>query len=456
MTTKEKTIWECAECGHTQNKWAGSCGRCNQWNSLVQEQQFREKKRFETKSETKSKPVRISEVSTASFERLQSGIGEFDRLMGSGVVKGSLSLIAGNPGIGKSTLMIQVAYQFAKAGNIVLYICGEESVEQTSLRARRLGIDHDNLYLLSETSFRAIQKEIKSIKPTLLIVDSVQIMYKDDLPSAPGSVVQVREITMEFLHLSKGEGITTFLIGHVTKSGEIAGPRVLEHIVDTVLEFEGDRHHGFRLLRGVKNRFGSTDDIAIFQMKENGLEEVENPSQVFLEDRSKETAGSSIGCALEGGRSFLIEVQALVTSSSFSSPSRRSAGLDQNRLALLLAVLEKRIGYRLYNSDVFVSLAGGMRISEPALDLAILAALASSFVNQRIDAHTLILGEVGLGGEVRAVPRIETRLKEGIHLGFKRAIMPKRNLKNLAPKFREQIELIGVEVVDDAIKKLFN
>ncbi len=452
--SKEKAAWECIECGLMQPKWSGSCSRCQNWNTFIQKTVFEEKKKkFASKKSTK--PKRIDEIDICDFEKQKTSLKEFDRLMGGGIIKGSLTILGGNPGIGKSTLMLQVANSFAQKGLVVLYVCGEESVEQTSMRAKRIGAKDPHLYLFNETCFYEIRKQIDSIKPQILIVDSIQILYKSDLPSSPGSVVQVREIAMEFLHISKGEGISTFLIGHVTKTGEIAGPRVLEHIVDTVLEFEGDRHHGFRLLRSVKNRFGSTDEIAIFQMKENGLEEVENPSEAFLEDKSQEIFGSAIVPALEGGRSFLLEVQALVTGSSFATPSRRSSGLDQNRLALLLAVLEKRVGYRLYNSDVFVSLAGGIRISEPALDLGIIAALASSFSSRKIEKGIMMIGEVGLGGEIRAVSRIETRLKEGIHLGFHKCILPSRNLKGLSKKLHSKMQLISVDVVDEAINYLF-
>ena len=327
--------------------------------------------------------------------------------------------------------MLQVANALAIQGLTIFYVCGEESVEQTSLRALRIGINPPNLYLLSETAFSSIMAQIDQIDPDVIIVDSVQIVYKSEIPSSPGTVVQVREIATEFMHVSKGRGITTFLIGHVTKTGEIAGPRVLEHIVDTVLDFEGDRQHGFRLLRAIKNRFGPTDEIAIFQMKETGLAEVPNPSQAFLQERMKEVPGSAIVPGLEGIRSFLLEIQALVSATAFATPSRRSTGLDQNRLALLLAVLEKRVGYQMHHCDVFVALAGGLKISEPAIDLGIVMAIASSFMNRPVPSDTIVVGEVGLGGEVRGVSRIETRLKEAIHMGFKRCILPKRNCKGL-------------------------
>ncbi len=451
--TKMKIVWGCKDCGHTQTKWTGSCGACRNWNTLIEEVSLEEKKpRFEGKKMAPAKAVKINEVQAGEVQRLTTKMGELDRLFGNGIVTGSLILVAGEPGVGKSTLMLQIANAIASQGLNVLYVCGEESTEQTSLRARRIGVEHPNIYLLSETNFSAIKAQIDQLNPDVAIVDSVQIVYKAELPSSPGSVVQVREIATEFMHIAKGQGITTFLIGHVTKSGEIAGPRVLEHIVDTVLEFEGDRQHGFRSLRAIKNRFGPTDEIAIFQMREAGLAEVENPSQVFLQERMKEVAGSAIVPGLEGARSFLLEIQALVTTTAFPSPSRKSAGLDQNRLALLLAVLEKRVGYQLFHCDVFVALAGGLKIIEPAIDLGIVLAIASSFTNRAIPSDVIVIGEVGLGGEVRGVSRIETRLKEAIHMGFKKCILPKKNCKGISAAIEEKISLIGVELVDEAIK----
>lgn len=453
--SKTKIAWVCRECGHSQLKWTGSCGGCQNWNTLLEEVQVEEKKkRFESTKSQASKPIRLCDVKIGAFKRIHTQIGELDRLFGGGIVSGSLILIGGEPGVGKSTLLLQMASALVLQGLTVLYICGEESAEQTSLRAQRLKIDHQNLYLLNETLFSSIRAHIEQLQPDVAIVDSVQIMYKGEIPSSPGSVVQVREIATEFMHLAKGHGITTFLIGHVTKSGELAGPRVLEHLVDTVLEFEGDRQHGYRLLRAIKNRFGSTDEISIFQMKETGLAEVANPSDAFLKERVKEIPGSAIVSGLEGARSFLLEIQALVTPTVFPTPSRRCAGLDQNRLALLLAVLEKRVGYQMHHSDVFVALAGGLKIVEPAIDLGILLAIASSYLNRALSADLIVLGEVGLGGEVRAVSRIETRLKEAIHMGFKKCILPKRNCKGISPAILEKIELIDVELVDQAIRKV--
>ncbi len=450
-------LWGCIECGHKQTKWTGSCSTCQKWNTFEQEVEIIDKgKRFDSMKTESAKPLRVKEVSSTEFRRITTKMHEVDRLLGGGIVAGSLSLVAGDPGIGKSTLLLQIAQNLAEQGLIVLYISGEESVEQTSLRARRLGVQDDHLYLLSDTLFSNIKAQIEKLKPDILIIDSIQILYKAELPSSPGSVSQVRELAMEFMHIAKGMGIATFLIGHVTKSGEIAGPRVLEHIVDTVLDFEGDRQHGYRLLRSVKNRFGPTEDIVLFQMGMQGLTEVSNPSLVFLEERLKNLPGSVIIPTVEGSRALLIEVQSLVATTSFSTSTRKSAGLDQNRLTLLLAVLEKKMGYQLRNCDVFVSVAGGLKIIEPAIDLGILMAIGSSFCNRPIDSETVILGEVGLGGEVRGVPRIETRIKEAIHMGFKRCVCPKRNLKSLSSELQKKIRLVGVDVVEEAVRELLN
>ncbi len=451
---KTKVIWACAECGHKQSRWTGSCGVCQKWNTFAEETGVKEVgKRFETPGAA-AQPMRVKDVSTSEFRRISTKMPEFDKLLGGGIVSGSLTLIGGDPGIGKSTLMLQLAQRLAEQGLVVLYVCGEESVEQTSLRAARLSVNDDRLYLLSETLLSNIKNHIDQLKPDAMIVDSIQILYKGELPSAPGSVSQVRELATEFMHIAKGMGIATFLIGHVTKSGEIAGPRVLEHIVDTVLDFEGDRQHGYRLLRSVKNRFGPTDEIALFQMGSLGLTEVSNPSVLFLEERMREIPGSVILPTLEGSRSLLVEVQALVAASAFSTSTRKSTGLDSNRLTLLLAVLEKRLGYQLHHSDVFVSVAGGLKITEPAVDLAVMMAIASSFCNRSIDPETVVIGEVGLGGEVRSVPRIENRLREAVHMGFRRCIMPKRNMKGLPQELTKSLHIVGVDVVEKAVHEL--
>lgn len=453
MCAKQKTVWSCFECGHSQIKWSGQCSQCMQWNTLKEEIEAQVMRRFEAPL-TENKPVKVSEVTLGNTPRILSHINEFDRLIGGGIVPGSLMLVGGDPGIGKSTLMLQLSNALAKQGLTVLYVCGEESVEQTTMRAHRLEVVSDNLLLFSETDLGAIKAQIKNIQPDILIVDSIQIVYKSEIPSAPGSVTQVRESATEFMHIAKGQGIATMIIGHVTKSGEIAGPRILEHLVDTVLYFEGDKQHNYRMIRVVKNRFGPTDEIAVFQMQGQGLVEVPNPSNLFLEERRKEMIGSAIIPTLEGTRPILIEAQALVTDTVFSTPSRKSTGMDQNRLALLLAVLEKRMGYQLHKCDVFVSIAGGIRVLEPGIDLGVLAAVASSMRNRVIDSETCIVGEVGLGGEIRSVPRVESRIKEAVHMGFKCCIVPKRNVKGISTDLKSKIKVVGVEVVEEAVEHL--
>ncbi|MDP1836846.1 MAG: DNA repair protein RadA [Chlamydiales bacterium] len=457
MATKLKCVWCCSSCGHSQTKWAGQCPTCNQWNTFNEEMEERAgTERFEGRKTESSRPMRLKEVSVQNTPRIKTQIYEFDRLIGGGIVPGGFSLIGGDPGVGKSTLMLQLSNALAKQGLIVLYICGEESVEQTSLRAQRLGVDSDNLLLLSETNFGIIAKYIEEVRPDVLVVDSIQIVYKSELPSGPGSVTQVREVATEFMHIAKGRRIATFLIGHVTKSGEIAGPRVLEHLVDTVLYFEGDRQHNYRMIRVVKNRFGPTDEVGVFQMASCGLVEVPNPSQMFLQQRMKQAIGSVVIPTLEGSRPILVEAQALVTDTKSENPSRRCTGLDQNRVALLLAVIEKRVGFHMYGCDVFVAIAGGMRVTEPAGDLGVLLAIASSYKNRLFDPETAAVGEVGLGGEIRSVSRLESRLKEAMMMGFKRCLVPKNNLKGLVEKFDNKIQLIGVDLVEEAIDVLLN
>lgn len=457
MAAKLKSAWHCGECGHKQLKWSGQCPQCAKWNTLQEEIEFpSSQKRFEAQSSGGNKPLRIKEIPIGETPRIQTHIHEFDRLIGGGIVPGSLSLVGGDPGIGKSTLMLQLASALGKQGLTVLYVCGEESVEQTSMRAARLAIDTDNLLLFCETNFAHIKAQVDHINPDILIIDSIQIVYKGEIASAPGSVSQVRETATEFMHLSKGRGIATFLIGHVTKSGELAGPRVLEHLVDTVLYFEGDKQQNFRMIRVVKNRFGPTDEIAVFQMHAKGLVEVPNPSRIFLEERTKDIIGSVIIPTIEGTRPILIEAQALVTDTVFATPSRRCAGLDQNRLALLLAVLEKRLGYQMHRCDVFVSIAGGLRVIEPASDLGILIAVASSMRNRKINPETTVVGEVGLGGEIRSVTRTESRIKEAIHMGFKRCLIPSRNAKGIPEELTKKIAIKGVDFVDQAVEILIS
>lgn len=452
---KQSTKWACNACGNLQPKWSGSCSGCSSWNTLEEILEIKESRQKFISKPSGAKPVKIKEIMVKGFERIQTSYGEFNRLMGGGVVCGSLTLVGGQPGIGKSTLMLQLSAAFAKQGLKVLYVCGEESAEQTSLRALRLGIDEDNIYLLSETVFANIKLQIDHIQPEVLIIDSAQIVYKDDLPSAPGSIVQVKEIAMECMHLAKGSAITTFLIGHVTKTGDLAGPRVLEHLVDTVLDFEGDSNHGYRLLRSSKNRFGPTDEVVVFQMQQQGLKEVENPSSVFLEERRHMTPGSVIVATIEGSRSLLVEVQALVTRSYYPTPTRKSSGVDANRLALLLAVVEKKLRYPLYSHDAFVSMMGGMKLNEPGCDLGVVLAIISSHLGKPVDGKCIAVGEVGLSGELRSVVRIESRIKEAVHMGFSSMIVPKRNLKGLPKEIFSKIHLIGVESLEEVVAHVF-
>lgn len=451
---KESSIWECESCGFTQKKWTGSCSSCSSWNSFHEIKQILEKnKKFDAKK-SDSRCVQLKDVKIDSFEKIRTNFSEFDRLVGGGITKGSLILIGGEPGIGKSTLLMQLSNIFALQNLKVLYVSAEESLQQTTMRAERLKVNNENIYLLSETDFSVIKHHIDLLKPDILIVDSIQIIYKSEIGASPGSVVQVRYLATEFMHIAKGYGISTFLIGHITKSGDLAGPKALEHIVDVVLDFEGEKQNGFRLLRSAKNRFGPTDDIAIFQMAEDGLKEISNPSLVFLGNRTKNLGGSVIASTVEGIRAILIEIQALVASSGFSMPTRRCAGLDQNRLALLLAVLEKKIRFNLKDLDVFVSIAGGMKIKEPAIDLAVLLAIASSFSNRKLQYQTVVIGEVGLSGEIRAVTRIESRIKEAVNMGMKTIIIPKQNLKEVSPGIKEKIEILPIDFVEEAIDHL--
>lgn len=443
---KTATRWVCSNCGRQESKWMGSCSSCNEWNTFEQESFSK------PKASLKEEPMLIKDIPLKSFEKRLSGFQEFDRILGGGVVKGALTLIGGSPGIGKSTLLLQAANLYAKKGHKVLYVTGEESKEQTSLRARRIGALSDNLYLLSETAFSSIELVVQSMKPEFLFIDSIQILHKEEIPSSPGSVLQVKELAMSFMQIAKTLSITTFLIGHVTKSGDLAGPRVLEHLMDTVLDLEGEKTHGFRLLRSIKNRFGPTDDVAIFSMHEEGLKEVENPSKIFLEERAHSSYGSSVSATIEGKRAFLVEAQALVTKSFLPAPTRKSTGIDQNRLSLLLAVLEKQMGYQMHSNDVFVSLTGGIKVKEPAIDLAVICALSSSLLKKALSQHTVFLGEVGLSGEIRSCPSVENRLKEALHLGFTRALIPKKNLRHLGKKWQGKMNILGVDCVQKGIE----
>jgi DNA repair protein RadA/Sms len=452
---KETTSWECSSCGYTQRKWSGSCINCSSWNTFFEKISIDEKtKKFESK-QTNSECVRLKDIKLSSSERIKTNFTQLDRLLGGGVAKGSLILLAGSPGIGKSTLLLQLSDLFAKQNLKVLYVTGEESLQQTTLRAKRINVVSDNIFLLSETNFSSIKFQIDQIKPDILIIDSIQIIYKSEIGSSPGSVVQVRELTTEFMYIAKGSGVSTFLIGHVTKTGDIAGPKSLEHIVDVVLDFEGEKQNGFRLIRSVKNRFGPTEDIALFQMSQNGLIEISNPSAAFLEKNTLNLPGTIVTATIEGLRAFLIEVQSLVASCGFSFPTRKCSGIDNNRLALLLAVIEKKLRFNLKDLDVFVSIAGGMQIKEPAIDLAILLSISSSFSNRKLSENTLVIGEVGLAQEIRAVSKIETRLKEAINMGFDNAIIPQQNFEEISDSVKEKINIIKVRNVDDAINLLY-
>lgn len=448
---KVKTIWHCIECGEASKKWLGQCPSCQNWNTFQEEVLPDLGKFTQAKGLDRAKPLRLSEVEEKETPRLATGVEEIDRLFGGGVVPGSFVLVGGEPGIGKSTLLLQLAKVFCKRGKSLLYITAEESVEQTAMRARRLGIDSDSLYLLNEGNFSEILRAVDELKPDLLVVDSIQVIYKPELPASPGAISQVRECASELMHLAKGRNITTFVIGHVTKGGEIAGPKVLEHLVDTVLYFEGDKSLNLRLVRVVKNRFGPTDEIAVFQMLKTGLAEVPNPSKLFLEERSSKVSGSLVSCALEGTRSVLLEVQALVAESPFPNPTRKGGGIDVNRLSLLLAVLEKKLQIPLYRYDVFVSVAGGFRVKETGIDLAVLLAIISSLKERVIDPQLLCIGEVGLSGEVRGIARPLSRLKEAGRLGFKKCILPKKCVKTVQRESDVDLELYGVEHVEEAI-----
>lgn len=446
---KLKTKYVCQECGYISLKWMGKCPECSSWQSFVEE--FVEKKRHSSDISTviSQKPVKLKNIEIETENRFSTSNGELDRVLGGGIVRGSLVLVGGDPGIGKSTLLIQVANNIGALGLKVLYVSGEESLKQIKMRADRLGIDNENLYIVSENNLQFISKYIEEINPNLLIIDSIQTVYNPNITSAPGSVSQVREGTATLMKLSKSHGIATFIVGHVTKTGSIAGPKVLEHMVDTVLYFEGEKHNIYRVLRAVKNRFGSTNEIGIFEMTNNGLEEVINPSHLFLAHRPKQTAGSVVVASIEGTRPVLIEIQALISPTNFGTPRRMATGIDYNRVVMLMAVLEKKVGLQLQAQDGYINVVGGIQLNEPAVDLAIVGAIASSFRNKVIHHQTIIFGEVGLTGEVRSVNNAEKRIVEAGKMGFKTCIIPKGNLSGLA-EFKD-IEIIGVENVYEAL-----
>lgn len=452
MAKAKTTAFFCKECGYESAKWVGQCPACRQWNTMVEEPVGKKSVSSPSGRQTpliKSRPARLSEISIEEKDRVGTGFGELDRVLGGGVVAGSLVLVGGDPGIGKSTLLLQVCGNLSGVGQKVLYISGEESLKQIKLRANRIGAMAGDLKFLCETSLDHIQDTIMEEKPDVVIIDSIQTMYREEISSAPGSVSQVRESTNLLMQIAKGEGITIFIVGHVTKEGVVAGPRVLEHMVDTVLYFEGDRHASYRILRGVKNRFGSTNEIGVFEMREQGLVEVENPSEFMLDGRPKGASGAVVACAMEGTRPILLEVQALVPQTNLGIPRRTAAGTDYNRVNLLMAVLEKRCRYEMSRYDAYVNIAGGMKMNEPALDLAIILALVSSLKDRAVDEKTIVFGEVGLSGEVRAVSMAEQRVNEAAKLGFETCILPGICVDKM--KDTGKIRMIGVRNVREAI-----
>ncbi len=453
---KDKTYFSCQSCGSQSPKWLGKCPDCNSWNTFVEEREIKPTNVLETRTfhDTGVAPQPITKLSSTKSKRISTKISELDRVLGGGLVEGSLILVGGDPGIGKSTIVLQAFQSLAAQKIPVLYVSGEESLEQTKLRAERLGACSENLFLLSETLLEKVIKDTQALKPKVLVIDSVQTLYTGELESAPGSISQVREVVARLMYLAKREGITTFIIGHVTKEGSLAGPRVLEHMVDTVLYFEGDGGKSYRILRAVKNRFGSTNEIGVFEMTEEGLIGVENPSELFLSERPLHAPGSVVVSSVEGTRPLLVELQSLVSPTILALPRRTTIGVDHNRVSILVAVLEKRADLALYSHDVYVNVAGGLKIQEPAVDLGIVASVASSFLNKSIDPQSLFLGEVGLTGEVRAVGHIEIRIKEAERLGFKRCYLPKSNLKKL--KLKTDLDLIGIISVDELREILFH
>ena len=456
MATKIKSVFFCQSCGYESSKWMGQCPGCREWNTFVEETvkpttKALGKQTSGISSGEFTKPVSLSEIEMNDEERADTHIGEFNRVLGGGLVRGSLILVGGDPGIGKSTLLLQVAGNLSGDKKDILYISGEESLRQIKLRANRLGSFSESLKFLCETNLSNIEEAIVRTKPEVIIIDSIQTMANENVSSAPGSVSQVRESTAVLMRIAKSMNITVFIVGHVTKEGQVAGPRVLEHMVDTVLYFEGDRHASYRILRAVKNRFGSTNEIGVFEMQEKGLVEVTNPSEFMLDGRPDNASGSVVTCSVEGTRPILIEVQALVTHTNFGFPRRQANGTDYNRVNLLMAVLEKRIGLQLGDFDAYVNLAGGMKVAEPSLDLGICLAIISSFKNKPISDDVIAFGEVGLSGEVRSVTMAEARVQEAEKLGFKTCIVP-RALADKLKKAYKNIEIIGVASVSDAMK----
>lgn len=448
---KVKTKFYCSQCGYELPKWMGKCLGCGEWNTMIEERENVVKTVgvHAALIQTKEKPQPIIQIEGGHEPRFTTTLCELDRVLGGGVVPGSLILVGGDPGIGKSTLLLQMSNALATSGWKVLYVSGEESTRQTKLRADRLGVLSERLFVLSETNLQHIEKAVENAQPNFLVIDSIQTVFQPLVESAPGSVAQVRECTSTFMRMAKGKGIATVLVGHVTKEGAIAGPRLLEHMVDCVLYFEGEHHHCYRILRAVKNRFGSTNEMGIFEMTEHGLMEVNNPSEIFLQERPLGVAGSTVVASLEGTRPVLVEMQALVSATNFSSPRRMATGIDHHRLALIIAVLEKRLGMFLQNQDAHVNVAGGIKLSEPAVDLAMAVAIASSFRDMPTQPFDVVFGEIGLTGEVRSVSRVEQRVKEAEKLGFKRIILPEKSLHGWESS--KQIEMVGVNTVAEAL-----
>ena len=451
---KDKVRYVCQSCGYVSLRWLGRCSECGEWNSLIEERVTPEPRgRVRPQRFEKSEAVPLNKVDFVEESRISCASREFNRVLGGGIVPGSLILVGGDPGIGKSTLLLQEAARMSRADFPVLYVSGEESHRQTRLRAQRLGIDSEHLFLLAETNQDAVIATVEKLNPGLLIIDSIQTMYQPAFESAPGSISQVRECALSFLNVAKSRHLPVILVGHVTKDGYLAGPKVLEHMVDTLLQFEGDRHQHFRILRAMKNRFGSTREIGIFEMSRTGLHDVSNPSEIFLAQRSKEASGSAVVCTLEGSRPILVEVQALVTRSNYGMPQRTAAGFEAKRLALLLAVLEKRIGLRLGTQDVFLNVAGGVRLDEPAADLGIVTAIASSMRNTAVQHDAVFIGEIGLAGEIRFVPQMDKRLHEAAKLGFKTAIIPPVPMKDLS--LPRGFQVIACNRLDESFDKIF-
>lgn len=454
---KSKTVFVCGACGYEAPRWMGKCPDCGQWNTMAEElrrtQEVPEEKKLRRAPGTGAEALRVDEIPDEAADRFSTGIGELDRVLGGGVVEGSLVLVGGDPGIGKSTLLTQMCANLARSGRKVLYVSGEESARQIKLRANRLGAAGTGFYVLSENDMNAVSARIEQVRPEVLIVDSIQTMYLPELSGAPGSVSQVRESASVLMRVAKTSDVSVFLVGHVTKEGSIAGPRVLEHMVDAVLYFEGDRENHYRLLRAVKNRFGSVNELGMFEMTGSGMAEVVNASEALLSERAHNASGSVVMCAMEGSRPLLTDVQALVSSTVFGNPRRMASGVDQGRLALLLAVLEKRAGIRLYDQDVYINIAGGMELTETAADLALCAAVASSRNNRPIPRGWVVMGEVGLAGELRSISAPERRLAECVRLGFDHAVIPKQCLRSL--RIPEGLEAVGAETVTEALGALF-